>query len=140
MRVIITYILIYLSFLLISGCRDYVTDLGVGHQLEISTNKVLYGIDDTITVRLTNNSVHTVYIKEVFSIIEKRNQDVWDTYLNSACGNCIESFLTSGKSEYFTGKLVQNSGTYRLVCLYGLTPGLADQDKIKLYSNSFSVQ
>lgn len=140
MRLIITYTLIYLSFQLISGCRDYITDLGAGYQLEISTNKVLYGVDDTVTVTLANNSGHTVYVKEIFSIIERRNQDNWDAYFNSSCGNCTESSLTSGESLYFKGKLVQNSGTYRLVCLYALTPGVADQDKIKLYSNSFSVQ
>ncbi len=94
--------------------------------------------------------VHTIFsvlkkgkIGEIYNIgsnIEKRNIDNWDLYLNSSCGNCIESSLTSGKSLYFTGKLVQNPGTYRLICLYGLMPGEADQDKIKLYSNSFSVQ
>lgn len=139
-RVFITYILLYLSFQLISSCRDYITDLGIGNQLKISTDKEVYGVYDTITVTLTNNSAHTVYVKEIFSFIERRNQDNWDTYLNTSCGNCIESSLTTGNSLYYKGELVPSSGTFRLVCLYSLTPGTAEQDKIKLYSNSFSVQ
>lgn len=128
-----------LFFILISGCRDYFNDLDSAFFPVLFTDIQAYSLNDSIIVALQNNSSSAIYTTEILNSIEKKVNGNWILYESYSCSNCSEFAILKNQLRSVKSKPVQEAGFYRFVCLYSNVSGTEEQQKMKLYSNEFSI-
>lgn len=132
------YIIIASIFL--AGCRDYVTGIGGNEPPVLYTGNTYYSANDSITVYLQNKSLSSIYVIGAYVSVEKKESGNWDVYSLIACSGSCPEFPVSSKQTISNSIRVDAAGTYRFVCLYSFIAGVSNENKIKLYSNEFTVQ
>lgn len=124
----------------IPGCRDYITGIGENEPPYLYPDKTFYNSNSTITVNLENKSNNEIYVIGAFDYLERKDTDGWNTYKHLICPEgCFEIGLASHHSLSNT-TTAENSGIYRFVCLYSTKPNTPDEQKIRIYSDEFTVQ
>jgi hypothetical protein len=134
------FIHIVIAVALCAGCRDYVTGIGENEPPVLYTGFTSYSTNDSITVYLKNKSASSVYVISAYTSIEKNEAGNWDIYSLLACSGSCPEFAVSPRQTISRGTHISEAGTYRFVCMYSFSAGVSNEDKIKLYSNEFTVQ
>ncbi|RPI17626.1 MAG: hypothetical protein EHM58_08570 [Ignavibacteriae bacterium] len=135
------YSLITLLFviILLPGCRDYLSNLETNSPPVLFTNAAEYISGDSIIVTLSNNSTKTIYTNEVYNFAQKKINGAWEFYASFSCNNCYEFSLVKNQAFSVKSKPINDKGVFRFVCLYGTSLGTSEENKIKLFSNEFSI-
>jgi hypothetical protein len=133
-------IFIFLSiFIFISGCRDYLNDLNTNAPPALFTDAISYPLNDSITVVLENNSTKAIYANEIINTVEQNTGGNWIFYASLSCYNCYEFSVLKNQTRSIKSKPVHDTGVFRFICLYSSNAGTSEEQKIKLYSNEFTV-
>jgi len=122
------------------GCRDYITGIGENELPFIYSDKTFYNTNSTITVRLENKSGSDLYVIGAFDYLERKDADRWNTYKHLACPEGCPEIRVFPRESISNITTAENSGTYRFVCLYSTIPSAPEEQKIRIYSNEFTVQ
>jgi hypothetical protein len=128
-----------IAAVLFAGCRDYVTGIGENEPPVLYTGNTSYNVNDSVTVFLQNKSLSSIYVIGAFVSLERNEAGIWNVYSLLVCSEGCPEFSVSSRQIISNSIHVNAAGTYRFVCLYSFTAGVSNGDKIKLYSNEFTV-
>lgn len=126
--------------MLLTGCRDYVTGIGENEIPVLYTGRSLYALNDSVSIFLQNKSSSSIYVIGAYGYIERKQLEEWSEYVSRPCDPDCPEFGVLSKQIISDGIPVNNTGLFRFVCLYSFTPGQGNGDKIKVYSNEFTVK